>query len=605
VLLDLALRLAEALDETLALDADLEPAARPRRAVRPETVRITQDGRVVLSDLGVLLDAPAPEPVTLTGRSFRAPELDGAGETTPQGHVFALGALLAQMATGTIPSTAAVKSGAFAASLDDALPGLGTLIQQCLSANPAERPQSPADLQRELARLRVGVTIPSGALRDAVRAAMDRAGIARQARSASSIPSLPAVAPVPAPSAASLPGEDAPSFPIAPAMPAAAPGHAPVVVPPHPGRHTGSAAAARPPPGVSVERVPDPPPARAAASGEQRAGAPDPEQIGPGREHFHAQAKDPKALERARRRFRQETERRAQNERASAGFLLVMVLFAVVAVGWILMTQRGRGNAEADDGGVERPREDRGREAGERRPREARAADATVAAPSLPAPAPDPDPVARPDESELVAESPKSGASSALLVAATNLGQPLGNPARVFVYAQGADRSRATPLAEGTAGDPLPLPPGRYDARVYWEPAGAPVGFWAEKVLMGLDLRGQTTLQREADLNLRMATVRVDLRDGDRDVSHRGSLRVFAPGADPDAVEPVVDDDAGLDLVVPAGTWEFLIRFTPDAGPAREERLGPVPLRHGAHWLQTFDVGAPSWQPMPAIDGGR
>src|SRR6187402_2267133 len=178
------------------------------RDIKPANILVDDDGAVHLVDFGIaaLMDAP---PDALTAAStmvgtlrYAAPERLAGGEISPRSDVWALGAVLYEMLTGTPAVTATDPVGALAASqaapttLDGVPPYLASVISQAMATDPADRYPDAI------------------ALRDALAA--DGAAVDPNALTA--VVPIPVLAPPPAVAAAPAP---APAVPVT-ALPAAA-----------------------------------------------------------------------------------------------------------------------------------------------------------------------------------------------------------------------------------------------------------------------------------------------------------------------------------------------------------------------------------------------
>jgi serine/threonine-protein kinase len=138
------------------------------RDIKPENVLIGDDGRARLSDFGIarLIDplaspTPAPEDGPLTRPSlvlgtpgYMAPEARAGARPDPRMDVYAIGALLAHMLTGSHPDTAdggASPSGK--ASSSRIPPAVAAVIARATAVDPARRTADAATLGAELAAL--------------------------------------------------------------------------------------------------------------------------------------------------------------------------------------------------------------------------------------------------------------------------------------------------------------------------------------------------------------------------------------------------------------------------------------------------------------------
>ena len=152
---------------------------------------------------------------------YMAPEQLQGSPVDPRADVFALGAVLYEMATGRRAFSATSQAGIIAAVLDQhppppssvragLTPQFDRLIAQCLSKDPLERPQSAGEVARAVALIADGFTVVSAPVsrsrRSRVGLAWVAAGLAALAAVASFVlwGARPA-APAPAPISAELP----------------------------------------------------------------------------------------------------------------------------------------------------------------------------------------------------------------------------------------------------------------------------------------------------------------------------------------------------------------------------------------------------------------
>jgi hypothetical protein len=139
------------------------------RDVKPGNILLTNDGDVVLGDLGTALDARA-ERVTTTGAvlgtmGYTAPELISGEAPTPASDVFSFGVVLYESLTGERP----FRGGHIAAVIDairggrhepvihlarSTPPAMSALVEQMLSVDPSQRPR---DMQEVAGRVRGAV----------------------------------------------------------------------------------------------------------------------------------------------------------------------------------------------------------------------------------------------------------------------------------------------------------------------------------------------------------------------------------------------------------------------------------------------------------------
>jgi len=166
-------RLREALAQLAEGLRFLHDAGKVHRDVKPSNVLVTTSGRVVLLDFGLVTDfgeseqAKEEQPKSATGTpGYMAPEHVLQGAVSPAADLYALGAILFRVLTGTLPSfdasiRSALLGGVMPAPRPSALsPGIPPLLDdlcaELLSAEPSLRPSA----REVLARL--GSAVPEG-----------------------------------------------------------------------------------------------------------------------------------------------------------------------------------------------------------------------------------------------------------------------------------------------------------------------------------------------------------------------------------------------------------------------------------------------------------
>ena len=171
----------------LAVGQDLASALRAAHArgvvhrdLKPANVMVTEDGRVKVLDFGL---ARLPEPTILPGEEepqtevltrhgmvmgtcpYMAPEQVRGQGVDPRSDLFALGAVLFEMATGRLAFPGSTSADTFAAILRNDPPpvtelrpdlpaGLAPIVSRCLAKSREERYASAREVEEDLAALR-------------------------------------------------------------------------------------------------------------------------------------------------------------------------------------------------------------------------------------------------------------------------------------------------------------------------------------------------------------------------------------------------------------------------------------------------------------------
>ena len=133
------------------------------RDIKPDNIMVTREGVVKLADLGLARSTEKPDTMTLEGKAlgtpyYMAPEqIRGHAELDTRTDIYALGASLYHMVTGTFaydgPNAGAIMAQHITepvpsarAKCPDISRATDALIQHMMAKDPADRPQTPADL---------------------------------------------------------------------------------------------------------------------------------------------------------------------------------------------------------------------------------------------------------------------------------------------------------------------------------------------------------------------------------------------------------------------------------------------------------------------------
>src|SRR5215218_8194759 len=145
------------------------------RDIKPANIRIAEDGRAKLMDFGVAHLTSSQ--LTNTGASlgtpvYMSPEQITGGKATPATDIFAVGAVLYELLTGTKPFDAPTLQGLFykilaekPKPLREAMPGLPSaldhIVEKAMAKDAPQRYQSALDMANDLSGVRAMLSGPS------------------------------------------------------------------------------------------------------------------------------------------------------------------------------------------------------------------------------------------------------------------------------------------------------------------------------------------------------------------------------------------------------------------------------------------------------------
>jgi serine/threonine protein kinase/tetratricopeptide (TPR) repeat protein len=126
----------------------LHSAGFVHRDIKPANVRVTREGRVVLLDFGLAARLPGTEPGKVMREAagtwaYLAPETISGGQAGPEADLYAVGVVIYQALTGTVPFPSthdAVRRVVPALTADPALAEFTTLALDLLRPEPERRP---------------------------------------------------------------------------------------------------------------------------------------------------------------------------------------------------------------------------------------------------------------------------------------------------------------------------------------------------------------------------------------------------------------------------------------------------------------------------------
>jgi len=167
------------LEATLAIGSEIAEGLEAAHAgglvhrdIKPSNIMVTPHGHVKILDFGIAAAVPlaAAEPALAPGRGWRegapaymSPEQARGQEVTPKSDLFSLGVVLYQCLSGALPfegrtpyeyvsNLLTVKPAPLGPRASDIPFAIVQLVERCLDKDPRWRPDSAADLARELQR---------------------------------------------------------------------------------------------------------------------------------------------------------------------------------------------------------------------------------------------------------------------------------------------------------------------------------------------------------------------------------------------------------------------------------------------------------------------
>ncbi len=198
-------------------------------------------------------------------------------------------------------------------------------------------------------------------------------------------------------------------------------------------------------------------------------------------------------------------------------------------------------------------------------------------------------------EREIVLELDVTG----LQVDAFNYGRDINARTRVYMYAPGADVAFAVARFQGKAGDAIPAEPGSYDVRVVYTPSQSTLDFIGDKTVPNVRVHRGLGTRLQVDVERPLATLRLQIMEGEVNINDKAELRVMRAGADVDAASPIVDEIGVGQHPVPVETYDIYIKAQGTAAAPVQHKFMGVELANGYVWEQTFDIKNDSWEAAP------
>src|SRR5205085_758584 len=135
------------------------------RDIKPANLLFHQDGRLLLSDFGIVRLSAVPG-LTSVGSfvgtaEYASPEQIGSNEVDARSDIYSLGIILYELLTGSVPFTDTNPFAVMAKQLNDPIPPVRTarpdlspaiesVVMKALAKNPANRYQSATELANDL-----------------------------------------------------------------------------------------------------------------------------------------------------------------------------------------------------------------------------------------------------------------------------------------------------------------------------------------------------------------------------------------------------------------------------------------------------------------------
>src|SRR5437879_8291565 len=135
------------------------------RDIKPGNLLFHQDGRLLLSDFGIVRLMAMPSLTTvgsfLGTAEYASPEQVSAGELDPRSDIYSLGIILYELLTGSVPFTGPNPFAVMTKQLNEPVPSIRNLrsdlspalefvVKKALAKNPRDRYQSATEMAADL-----------------------------------------------------------------------------------------------------------------------------------------------------------------------------------------------------------------------------------------------------------------------------------------------------------------------------------------------------------------------------------------------------------------------------------------------------------------------
>lgn len=182
---------------------------------------------------------------------------------------------------------------------------------------------------------------------------------------------------------------------------------------------------------------------------------------------------------------------------------------------------------------------------------------------------------------------------SGVRIDAFNFGRDINDATTIYFFNPGANVEQAVAKMSGPAGQVARVDPGLYDVWVVFQPSPDTPEMRGTRLVSDFEVPERGGVRKQIDVEEPLATIRVQVTQGDDDLSEVAELRVLRAGADKEAASPIVDEIGVGEHPVPVGTFDIYLNVETSGGP-KQLAFRDVELGNGYVWEQRFDLSAPS-----------